>query len=60
MPAPMPACAAAEFIAKLRTRDLTERLDAVYTDVPSAIERPLRRAQARSVRGRAPDTPDGW
>lgn len=54
------ATAVAEFIAKHRTRDLTARLDAVYADVPSALERPLRRAQAHSVRGRATDTPDGW
>jgi metal-responsive CopG/Arc/MetJ family transcriptional regulator len=44
------ATAVAEFLAKHQDTKVTERLDQVYGQQPSRLERPLRRAQARSVR----------
>lgn len=45
------ATAVAEFVAKHRTGDMTARINAVYEKQPSAIDKRVRRAQARSVRG---------
>lgn len=47
------ATALAEYLAKHRGRKTTERLNRVYADEGSRLERPLRRAQARSVQGEA-------
>jgi metal-responsive CopG/Arc/MetJ family transcriptional regulator len=44
------ATAVAEFLAKHQDTKVTERLDQVYAQQPSALERPLRRAQARTLR----------
>jgi metal-responsive CopG/Arc/MetJ family transcriptional regulator len=44
------ATAVAEFLAKHRHARVTERLDQVYGQQPTRLERPLRRAQGRSVR----------
>jgi metal-responsive CopG/Arc/MetJ family transcriptional regulator len=44
------ATAVAEFLAKHQDAKVTERLDQVYAQQDSGIERPLRRAQARSLR----------
>jgi metal-responsive CopG/Arc/MetJ family transcriptional regulator len=44
------ATAVAEFLAKHQDAKVTERLDAVYCHQPSRLERPLRRAQRRSLR----------
>jgi antitoxin MazE6 len=44
------ATAVAEFLAKHQDTKVTERLDQVYTQQPSGLERPLRRAQARTLR----------
>lgn len=43
------ARAVAEYLAKHRHEDLTERLNQVYADEPSGVDPSLRRAQARSV-----------
>jgi metal-responsive CopG/Arc/MetJ family transcriptional regulator len=43
------ALALAEFIAKHRSSRVTERLDAVYAVEDSGVEKPLRRAQRRSI-----------
>ena len=48
------ATALAEFVAKHQTRKVTERLDAVYSAEPSALDSDLRRAQ----RHRLPS--DNW
>ncbi len=48
------ATALAEFLAKHRGRDLTRRLDAVYGNESSALDRGTARLQARSLRG------DSW
>ena len=44
------ATAVAEFLAKHQQTKVTERLDQVYGHQPGRLERPLRRAQARSLR----------
>ena len=44
------ATAVAEFLAKHQDAKLTERLDEVYGQQSSRLERPLRRAQRRSLR----------
>lgn len=44
------ATAVAEFLAKHQDAKVTERLDEVYGHLPSRLERPLRRAQRRSLR----------
>jgi antitoxin MazE6 len=44
------ATAVAEFLAKHQQTKVTERLDQVYGQQPSRLPRPLRRAQARSLR----------
>jgi metal-responsive CopG/Arc/MetJ family transcriptional regulator len=44
------ATAVAEFLAKHQDQHITERLDQVYARQSSRLERPLRRAQARSSR----------
>ncbi len=44
------ATAVAEFLAKHQDAKVTERLDQVYAQQASRIERPLRRAQGRSLR----------
>lgn len=44
------ATAVAEFLAKHHHAKVTERLDQVYGQQSSRLERPLRRAQTRSVR----------
>jgi len=44
------ATAVAEFLAKHQDAKVTERLDQVYAEQVSRIERPLRRAQGRSLR----------
>ena len=41
--------AVAEYVAKHRTGDITRRLDKVYAEEPSGVEKALRTAQARSV-----------
>lgn len=43
------ATAVAEYVAKYRTGDVTARLNEVYAEEPSGVERALRTAQARSV-----------
>lgn len=43
------ARAMAEYLAKHRHGDLTERLNQVFADEPSGVHPSLRRAQARSV-----------
>ena len=45
------ATAVAEFLAKHRAGDVTARLNAVYAQQPSALNKRVRRAQARTVRG---------
>jgi len=44
------ATALAEFLAKHRGRKTTERLNRVYAQEDSRLERPVRRLQARSIR----------
>jgi metal-responsive CopG/Arc/MetJ family transcriptional regulator len=44
------ATAVAEFLAKHQHAKVTERLDQVYGQQSSRLERPLRRAQGRSLR----------
>jgi metal-responsive CopG/Arc/MetJ family transcriptional regulator len=44
------ATAVAEFLAKHQDSKVTERLDQIYAQQPSRLERPLRRSQARSLR----------
>ena len=44
------ATAVAEFLAKHQDAKVTDRLDEVYGRQPSPLERPLRRAQRRSLR----------
>jgi hypothetical protein len=44
------ATAVAEYLAKHQDAKVTERLDQVYARQVSRIERPLRRAQGRSLR----------
>lgn len=43
------ATALADYVAKHQNRKITARLDAVYASEESGLERPLRRAQARSL-----------
>jgi metal-responsive CopG/Arc/MetJ family transcriptional regulator len=43
------ATALAEFLAKHRTRRITERLDAVYGDSKAGLDPGVRRLQRRSV-----------
>jgi metal-responsive CopG/Arc/MetJ family transcriptional regulator len=43
------ARAVAEYLAKHKGEDVTARLNEVYADEPSGVDRPLRSAQARSV-----------
>lgn len=45
------ASALAEFLAKHQGRKTTERLNRVYADEESRLEKPLRRLQARSLAG---------
>ena len=45
------ATAVAEFLAKHRSGDVTVRLNAVYAQQPSVLNKRVRRAQARTVRG---------
>jgi metal-responsive CopG/Arc/MetJ family transcriptional regulator len=44
------ATAVAEFVAKHESRKVTERLDAVYSTEPSALDPELRQAQRRRLR----------
>jgi metal-responsive CopG/Arc/MetJ family transcriptional regulator len=44
------AMAVAEFLAKHQDAKVTDRLDEVYGQQPSRLERPLRRTQRRSLR----------
>lgn len=44
------ATALADYVAKHQSRMVTARLDAVYATEESRLEKPLRRAQARSLR----------
>jgi len=44
------ATAVAEFLAKHRAGDVTARLNAVYAKQPSALDKRVRHAQARSVK----------
>jgi metal-responsive CopG/Arc/MetJ family transcriptional regulator len=44
------ATAVAEFLARHQHANVTERLDQVYGRQGSRLERPLRRAQGRSLR----------
>jgi metal-responsive CopG/Arc/MetJ family transcriptional regulator len=44
------ATAVAEFLAKHQDAKVTDRLDEVYGQQPSRLERPLRRTQRRSLR----------
>ena len=44
------ATAVAEFLAKHQHAKVTERLDQVYAQQPSRLDRRLRRAQGRSLR----------
>jgi metal-responsive CopG/Arc/MetJ family transcriptional regulator len=48
------ATALADYVAKHRGRKTTERLNAVYVEQPSGIDRDVRRAQQRSIE------PDRW
>jgi metal-responsive CopG/Arc/MetJ family transcriptional regulator len=48
------ATALADYVARHQTRKVTERLDAVYASEDSHLDKPLRRAQARSL------TRDSW
>lgn len=43
------ATALADYVAKHQSRKVTARLDAVYATEDSRLDRPLRRAQARSL-----------
>jgi metal-responsive CopG/Arc/MetJ family transcriptional regulator len=43
------ATAVAEFVARHQTRKVTERLDAVYSAEPSALEPELKEAQRRRL-----------
>lgn len=43
------ATALADFVAKHHSRKVTARLDAAYATEESRVDRPLRRAQARSL-----------
>jgi len=43
------ATALADYVAKHQSRKVTARLDAVYATAESRPDRPLRRAQARSL-----------
>jgi len=43
------ATALADFVAKHQSRKVTARLDALYATEESRLDRPLRRAQARSL-----------
>ena len=45
------ATAVAEYLAKFRGQDITQRLDQVYADEQSGLPDRLRRAQARSISG---------
>jgi metal-responsive CopG/Arc/MetJ family transcriptional regulator len=48
------ATALAELLAKHQGRKTTERLNRVYADEASRLEKPMRRLQARSIGG------DSW
>ncbi len=48
------ATALADYVAKHQSQKVTARLDAVYANEDSHLGRPLRRAQARALRG------DSW
>ena len=43
------ATALADYVARHQTRKITARLDAVYATEESRLDKPLRRAQARSL-----------
>lgn len=43
------ATALADYVAKHQSRKVTARLDAVYATEDGRLDRPLRRAQARSL-----------
>ncbi|MDQ3208992.1 MAG: hypothetical protein M3Q37_10375 [Gemmatimonadota bacterium] len=45
------ATAVAEFLAKHQDTQVTERLDQVYAQQPTRLAPPVRRAQARALRG---------
>ena len=45
------ATALAEFLAKHRGRKTTEQLNRLYAEEESRVEKPVRRLQARSIRG---------
>lgn len=45
------ATALADFLAKHKGRKTTEQLNRLYGDKDSRLEKPLRRLQARSIRG---------
>lgn len=45
------ATAVAEYLAKFRDQDITQRLDEVYADQPSGLPAGFRSAQAKSVAG---------
>lgn len=43
--------AVAEYLAKRRRRDITDRLNEIYSREPSGLDPALRRAQAESMGG---------
>ena len=43
------ATALAEFLAKHQSRKITERLNSLYEEEESRLEKPLRRLQGRSI-----------
>ena len=43
------ATALADYVARHKTGKITARLDAVYASEPSGVDKPVRRAQARSL-----------
>lgn len=45
------ATAVAEYVAKFRDEDVTERLNQVYAEMPSHLPADVRHAQARSLGG---------
>jgi metal-responsive CopG/Arc/MetJ family transcriptional regulator len=47
------ASALADFLAKHEGRQVTERLNALYAEEESALDRRLSRAQKRAVKGKA-------
>jgi len=45
------ATAVAEYLAKFKDQDITQRLDQVYAEEASGLRPELRRVQARSITG---------